>query len=131
METLVDYNEHNNAQLSNEKLQHAISKVMVETEAQERNIIPDVHNVTMDILCQYPVTTNTQEENANGILTSEKINNSDALTEFLRGSTINDNGYYNSDENEAEDDPASYPKVATHTSDGKKIKVTDNINVNL
>ena len=45
--------------------------------------------------------------------------------------TINDAGYYNSDKNDAEGDPASNPKVYTHTSDGKKRKVTDISNENL
>ena len=53
----------------------------------------------------------------------------DALAETLKGliidSTINDAGYYNSDENDAEGDPKSDPKVATQISDRKKIKVTD------
>ena len=40
-------------------------------------------------------------------------------------STINDSAYSNSDEDEAESDPKSDPKVATHTSDGNKRKVTD------
>ena len=75
--------------------------------------------------------TNTQGENANSILTSERMNNSDALAETLKGLTINDDGYYNSDENDAEGDPKSNPKLATHTSDGKKRKVTDIINRNL
>ena len=34
LETLVDYNEHNNAPLSIEKLRHEISKVIVEEESK-------------------------------------------------------------------------------------------------
>ena len=34
LETLVDYNDRNNAPLSNEKLQKAISKFMEETEEE-------------------------------------------------------------------------------------------------
>ena len=95
METLVDYNDRNNAPFSNEKLQQAISKVMAETEAEERNIILYAHNVNMDNFCQSPVTTNTQRDNANAILTSERINNSDALAETLKRLTINNAVYYN------------------------------------
>ena len=75
--------------------------------------------------------TNTQGENANAILTSERINNSDVLAETLKGLTINNDGYYNSDENYAEGDLASDPNGATHTSDGNKRKVTDTSNGNL
>ena len=85
----------------------------------------------MDNFCQSPVTTNTQGENANEILTSERMNNLDALAETLKLLTINDAGYYNSDANDAEGDPTSDPKSDTHTSDGKKRKVTDTSNVNL
>ena len=49
----------------------------------------------------------------------------------LKGFTINDAGYYEPDENDAKGNPASYPKVSTHTIDGKKRKVTDTSNVNL
>ena len=38
----------------------SISKVMAETEAEERSIISDAHNVNMDTFCQSPFTTNTQ-----------------------------------------------------------------------
>ena len=105
-ENLVDYNDRNNAPLSNEKLRQAISKVMAETEAEERNVILDANSVAMDTFCQSPVTTNTQGENLNAILTSEGINISDAFRK-----------------NYAEGDAASNPKVATHTSYRKKIKL--------
>ena len=85
----------------------------------------------MDIFCQPPVTTNIQGENANEILTSERINYLDALAETLKGLTINNAGYYHLDKNDAEGNPSSNPKVATHTSDRKKIKVTDTSNGNL
>ena len=84
------------------------------------------NNVTMDTLCQSPVTTNTQGENVNA---SERRNNLNALAETLKGltigSTINDSEYSNSDKDYAEGDPKSDSLVATHTSDGKKRKVTD------
>ena len=38
LDTLVDYNDHHNAPFSNEKLWQVISKVMAETEEEERNI---------------------------------------------------------------------------------------------
>ena len=69
--------------------------------------------------------TNTKGENANAILTCEMLNNYDVLAETLKDLTINDARYYNSEEYDAENDPNSNPKVATHTSDGKKRKVTD------
>ena len=36
---------------------------------------------------------NTQEENENEILTSERLNNLDTLVDILKGSTINNAGY--------------------------------------
>ena len=38
LNTLVEYNDHHNTPFSKEKLQQAISKVMEETEEEERNI---------------------------------------------------------------------------------------------
>ena len=38
--------------------------------------------------------------------------------------------YYNSEEDDAESDPNKYPRVVTHTSDGKKRKVTDTHSTN-
>ena len=58
----------------------------------------------------------------------------DALAETLKGLKINDAGYCESDsenENYAKGNPTSNPKVATHTSDGKKRKVTDTSNGDL
>ena len=59
------------------------------------------------------------------------------LAETIKGfnglaiqSTINNSAYYNSEENDAEIDPKSDQLVATHTSDGMKIKVTDTDNTN-
>ena len=43
-----------------------------------------------------------------------------ALAETLKGLTINDAVYYNSDKNDANGDTARNPKVDTHTSDEKK-----------
>ena len=131
VETVVDYNYLNSAPLSNGNIRQSISKVITEKKVDECNITLDSHNVNMDDVCQYPVTTNTQEENANTILTSERINNSDVLAETLKVLTVNNVGYYNSDENYAGGDPERDPKVAIHTSDGNKIKVTDTSNGNL
>ena len=60
LETLVDYNDHNNATFSNENIRQAISTVMEEREEEEHDIISDANNVTIDTFYQSPVTTNTQ-----------------------------------------------------------------------
>ena len=94
----------------------------------------DAHNVTANNSSQTTATHNTQGKNKNVIMTSERLNNSDALAETLKGLTINDAGFYESDsanKNDAKGDPASNPKVATHTSKGKKRKVTDTSNGDL
>ena len=70
----------------------------------------------MDTFSQSLVTPNSQVKNANAIMTSERINDSDAMAETLKGLTINDTGYYNSDKNDAEVNPEINPKVATHTN---------------
>ena len=81
LETLVDYNNHHNATLYNEKLRQATSTVISETELEERNIILYANNVNMDTFCQSPVTINTQGQNENTIFTSERRNTSDILAE--------------------------------------------------
>ena len=73
-------------------------------------------------------TSNTQRENENTIFTSEKLDKSNALAETLKGFTINNAGYYESESANANDlkvDPVSDPKTFIHTSDRKKRKVTD------
>ena len=85
----------------------------------------------MDNFCQTLATPNTQGENENAILTSERLNNSDALVEMLKVLTINDAGYYESESantNDAKGNLASNKEVATHTSDRKKRKFTDTSN---
>ena len=81
----------------------------------------------MDTFCQSPVTTNTQRNIAN--IPNERQITSDILTEMLKGftlhSTINDSEYYNLDTDDTKSNPKSDPLVSTHTSDSKKIKVTD------
>ena len=61
LETLGDYNDRNNAPLSNKKLRKAVGKVMAEMEEEQRDAKRNANNVTMDTFChQSPVTTNTQ-----------------------------------------------------------------------
>ena len=81
--TLVDYNERNDAPVSNEKIQQEMRKLITKEEADARNITSDAHNTTADNFCQTPVTPNTQGKNENAILTSERLNNLDALSETL------------------------------------------------
>ena len=64
--TLVDYNDCTKIPLSNEKIRQAFSKVVAETEEEERDPKRNANNVTMDNFCNhYPVTTNTQGEITN------------------------------------------------------------------
>ena len=68
LKTLVDYNDRNNAPLSNEKLWQSVSELMAETEEEECESERNANNVTMDNFWhQSPVTTNTQGEIANVI----------------------------------------------------------------
>ena len=122
--TIKDCNDRNSAPFSNENIWYEISGVIVEEEAE-------AHNVTAETFCKMPVTPNTQGENKNAILTSERLNNLDALAYTLKLLTINNAEYYESDKICAKGDLASYPKVDTHTSDWKKRKVTDTSNKNL
>ena len=71
LETLVEYNIHNNTPLSNEKLRQAVIKVMAENEEEERDAERNVNIVTVDNFChQSPVKTNTQGEISN--ITNER-----------------------------------------------------------
>ena len=66
---------------------------------------------------------NTQRENENTILTSEKLETLDTLSETLKMLTINNAGYYESNSlnvNGAKGDPESDPKIATHIMTIKK-----------
>ena len=81
--TTTKSNDRDVAQLNNEKIQDAIHRVIVEKKA-------DTHNITVDIFRQTPITTDTQGENKNTILTSEEQNILDTLAETLKGLTIND-----------------------------------------
>ena len=132
LQTLVDHNDHHNAPFSNENLQQAVIKVMVETEEEERN----ANNVNMDTFCQSPVTKNIQIKNAN--VPNERQIPLDILAEIVKGfkgltlhSKINNSGYNNSDKDDAESDQKSDQLVATHTSDRKKIKITDTNTTNI
>ena len=67
LETIVDYNDRNNEPWSNMKLQQQVSKVMAETEEEERDAKRNANNVTMDTLGhRFPATTNKEGEIANG-----------------------------------------------------------------
>ena len=90
-DTLIYYNDRNDVPLSNENFQQAIYKVIEEEELDAHNITLDSHNITVDTFSQ---TSNTQRENSNAILTSEKLDKSDALAETSKELTINNSGYY-------------------------------------
>ena len=103
---------------------------MAETEEEEGNIIYDANNVTMYTSSQSPIPTNTQRKIEN--VPNEGEISVEILAETIKGfkgltlqSKINNYVYYNSEEDDAASDPNSDPKVATHTSDGKKRKFTD------
>ena len=76
----------------------------------------------MDTLFHHsPVTTNTQGNIAN--VTNERQIYSDILEEMIKWfngltiqSIINNSEYYDSEEYDAESDPSSDPKLATHTT---------------
>ena len=92
--TITDCYDRNSLPFTNEKVQYAIHRVVVEEEV-------DAHNITLDTFSQTPVTLNTQVENENTIFASEKRNNLYALAEKLKGLTINNAGYYESDSENA------------------------------
>ena len=122
LETLVDYNDRNNAPFSNENLGQAVSKVVAETEEEERDAKRNTNNVTMDTFFHHsPATTNTQRYIANG--TNERRISSSIMAETIKGfngltiqSIINNSAYYDLEEDDAESDPNSDPKVDTHTA---------------
>ena len=61
LETLVDFNDCNNAPFSNENLRQEVCKFMAKTEEEEHDSKRKASNVTMDTFChQYLVTTNSQ-----------------------------------------------------------------------
>ena len=81
LETIVNHNDSQNAPFSNDKLLKPVSRVMAETEEEERNSKHNSNNATMDTYCQSPVTTNTQRNNAN--VTNERQISSDILEETI------------------------------------------------
>ena len=116
LENLIDHNDCHNTTLSNEKIIHAVSKFLAETEEEECNANNmtteecNANNMTMDTYCQYPIMNNTQRKDAN--VPNERRISSDILAETIKRfnrytlcSTINDSGYYNSNEDDAESDP--------------------------
>ena len=82
-ETLVDYNDRKNAPLFNEKIWQAVSRVMAETEEEERDAKSNANNVTMYTLFnQSPVKINTQSKNVN--VTNERRIPSSILAETIK-----------------------------------------------
>ena len=67
---LTDYNDRNNAPISNQKIQKSMHKVM-----DEESIL-NANNVTADTFSH---KLNTQRYNANAIFTSEKLDKSDKM----------------------------------------------------
>ena len=121
MRTTTYFNNRNDAPLSNEQIQEAMHKLISEEEV-------DAHNIIVDTFSQ---KSNTQRDNANTILTREKLDKSDELAETLKDLTINDAEYYVSEsenKNDTKGDPASDPKTVTHTTDRKKRNGTDTSN---
>ena len=80
----------------------------------------DVNNVTTDTFSH---TSNTQKENANTILTSEKLDKSDELVNAVNNLTINDNEYYESTlatSSDTQGDLTRNLETCTHTRNGKE-----------
>ena len=83
LETLVDYNDCNNAPLSNEDLRKSASKVMSKTEEEERDAKRNANNVTIDNFFYHsPVTINTKRRNAN--VKNERQISSNILAETIK-----------------------------------------------
>ena len=51
LETIVDYNDRNNVPFFNENIKQEVSKVMAETEEEERDAGRNANNVTMYTFC--------------------------------------------------------------------------------
>ena len=102
LETLFNYNDHNNRPLCNEKIQQAVRKVMEESEEEERDAKHNSNHVTMDTISPFHHCTisPSQGEIANmtsnyytispsqgyiASVTSEGQNSSDILTETING----------------------------------------------
>ena len=66
LETLVNYNDLNNAPFSKDKIWQVVSRFMSETEEEEGDTELNANNMTMRTLFnQSPVTNNTKVEIAN------------------------------------------------------------------
>ena len=89
--TITYCNNCNNASFSNEKTRYSVHRVIAEEEVDAQNITLDSHNVAVDTFSH---TSNTQIENENIILTSDKQDKLDALAEMLKALTINYAVYY-------------------------------------
>ena len=83
LRTITDYNGCNYAPLLNEKIQEETLKIIEE--------VLDSHNITAD---NFSHASNTQRDNANTILTSEKLDKLYNLEETLKYLTINYDEYY-------------------------------------
>ena len=81
--TQIDYNDFNNAKLSNENIQEVIYKGIKDQL--------DANNVTADIFSHMP---NIQRESKNTICTSEMLDKSEELADTIKDLTINDVEYY-------------------------------------
>ena len=78
---IIDFNNCNDSPLSNENILEAIHKFIEEEDLDAHNITSDAHNVTVDNFIQ---TSNTQRDNANAILTRERLDKLYALEETLK-----------------------------------------------
>ena len=83
METIIDHNDRHNVPLSNENLRQAVSRIMSETEEEERDAKCNANNVNMDTFIHSPDTTNTLRKKAN--VQNERQISSDILAETMKG----------------------------------------------
>ena len=67
--TITDCNDRNSAPLSNDNIRDEIHRSISEEEVDAYNMTPGAHNVTVNTFSQTP---DTQRENENTTLTSEK-----------------------------------------------------------
>ena len=65
LDSLLYHNDRHGTPLSSKKLQELVSRVMAETEENEKYAKQNINNVTMDTLFQSPVTSNTQRKDGN------------------------------------------------------------------
>ena len=86
--------------------------------------------MTTGTFIHIPVTTNAPREKTD--VSNERRISSDSLSETIKRfniltlqSKINDSADYRSNKNVAKSDPKRDPLVDTHTSDRKKVKITD------